>query len=236
MRRSIWPVLLFAAIGVTILVSLGVWQLQRLAWKEGLIAEIDARMGAQAITLSEAIGAKAERVGNDYVKVRVKGKYLEKPQILMLAGYSGGPAYRLIQPFHSDEGLVILVDRGLLPEGASPPHDSGEVSFDALLRRRMPRMKRNYDPPNDPANGQWYGWDIIAMLRDVQLPPGATMVTRNSLQRLPSEKEGTPPIALAPKAELRNNHLGYAITWFGLAVVLVVMTVLFVLRQRQEAR
>lgn len=223
MRRSIWPVLVFAAAGFAILVALGIWQLQRLQWKQALIATIDESIAGPAITLGEA----RKRPSPAYAKVKLSGAFRPPAFILMMGTANGGPAWSVIRPFTLADGTILLVDTGKTGEGEPPAPPPGEVTAEALLKLH-PGQKGLFDPDNPKQGRQWFWWDVPAMAETL----GATE-TAFTAQLLPGEP-GTQGLAVdPPRAVLRNNHLGYAITWFGLAAVLVVMTALF-LRSRMK--
>lgn len=226
MRRGLWPVLAFAGLGFVILVALGIWQLQRLQWKEALIAAIDESIAGPAITLEEA----RKRSSLAYAKTKLSGAFRSPDFILMIGTANGGPAWSVIRPFSLADGTVIILDTGKIGESEPPAPPSGEVAVEALLKLH-PGRKGLFDPDNPKQGRQWFWWDVPAMAAAL----GATE-TGFTAQLLPGEPGSEGLTVEQPKAALRNNHLGYAITWFGLAVVLAVMAGLFLLQQRQEAR
>jgi surfeit locus 1 family protein len=223
MRRSIWPVLLFAAIGVVVLTSLGIWQLQRLQWKEALIAAIDESIAGPAITLDEA----AKRPSLNFAKVKLSGTFKSQEFLLMIGSANGGPAWNVLRPFHLDDGKIIVADLGKAREGEPPAVPPGRISVEALLRVHS-GQKGLFDPDNPTQGKEWFWWDVPAMA-----PALGTTETGFTAQLLPGAPGTEGLLVDPPKAALRNNHLGYAITWFGLAGVLVVMAALF-LRSRMK--
>ena len=225
MRRSIWPVLVFAVLGFLLLLALGIWQVQRLAWKEGLIAAIDASIAGPAITLQQA----RQLPNIDYAKVRLDGEFRNDAPILMIATADGGPAWSVIRAFALGDGTVLMVDTGKLRDQAPPQPPAGAISLEALVRLHAGRQGM-FDPDNKADGSEWYWWDLPAMARRL----GATEQAF-TLQLLPGQPGTEGLIVEPPKANLHNNHLGYAITWFGLAATLVVMAGLFLLRLRREA-
>lgn len=222
MRRSLWPFLTFAGLGFVILVALGIWQLQRLQWKEALIAAVDESIAGPAITLDEA----RRRPSPAYAKVKLSGAFSPPGFLLMIGTANGGPAWSVIRPFTLADGTILIVDAGKIGEGEPPVPPPGEVTAEALLRLH-PGRKGLFDPENPKQGRQWFWWDVPAMAQAL----GATE-TAFTAQLLPGAP-GTEGLAVdPPKAALRNNHLGYAITWFGLAGVLAVMTGLLLYRYK----
>jgi surfeit locus 1 family protein len=235
-RRAIWPVLLASLLGLAVLCSLGIWQVNRLAGKTALIAAIDARMAAEPVPLAEALRRHDAGEDVEYTKVAARGSFLQSAELRKLTTFQGNAAYQLIAPLHTDDGIVIMVDRGAVratPDIKYRMADHAMAGYVGILRAHD-KGQGFFDPENDPVGNQWYWWDIPAMLGAAKVPADAK-VSSLVLQLLPDAAESAPPVPAVPKAELRNNHLGYAVTWFGLAAVLVVMTGIFLFRERREA-
>jgi surfeit locus 1 family protein len=225
MRRALWPVLLFSAIGLGILLSLGVWQVQRLAMKEALIARIDQQLEQPPRTLEEV-----RTTDLPFSKLQLTGHFTG-PHLRKISTLDGGPGWNVLQVFTLPDGKVLLVDRGIIGEGQPIPNVVGEQTIVGIILLHDGGQGR-FDPSNTPANNLWYWWDVTAMLGDdatlSALPP-------NQVLHLMPTSAGTEGLHVdPPKANLRNNHLGYAITWFGLAAVLAVMTGVFAWRLRKE--
>jgi surfeit locus 1 family protein len=221
-RPRLWPVLLAAGAGLAILLALGSWQVQRLAWKQGLIAAIDQALAQEPVTLEAALA----RPDADFVKVKLSGTF-EPRVVRLLAATAGGAGWDIIQGFTMPSGQNVLVVRGRAADGQESAAQSGILEITGILRRHAARA--TFDGDNDVAGNRWYWWDVPAM-QAAALPgkAAATPLVLHLVQGSP----GTEGLTVAPpKAELRNNHLGYAITWFGLAAALVAVTAVF-LRQR----
>ena len=234
-RKSIWPLLLAATIGLAILLSLGIWQVNRLAEKQALIASIEARMIAAPISLGKAVAQHDQAVDIEFMRVKASGRFLETPAFRRLSTFEGGPGWTLIQPFQSDDGVFVLVERGSIAlddkDQSAITAPAGTLTIDGLLRRHD-KGRGLFDEDNDEVGNQWFWWDIPAMIARAQ-PPAEVNVAPFILHLLPNPQGPAKPFVAAPKAELRNNHLGYAITWFGLAAVLLVMTAMLVMRIRK---
>lgn len=226
MKRRLWPVLLFSGIGLAILLNLGVWQVRRLAWKEALIARMEASLNAGPVSLALATAAGSDP---DQAVVRVSGSFTGMPLRRMTA-LNGGPGWEIVQSFTTFEGAPLLVARGTAAENQSAAASPSPAEIVGILRRHASR-RGFFDPDNDAAGNRWYWWDVPAM----SLASGGAAARHADLvlHLLPGSP-GTEGLFVGqPRASLRNNHLGYAITWFGLAVVLLVMTAVF-LRQRNK--
>ncbi len=224
------PVLIAAAIALAILVWLGTWQVSRLHEKTAQIAAIEAQIAAAAVALPEQTSEQAK----DYLKVRVEGSYISVSDVKKLTSHDGGPGYEIITPFLTKDNTVVLVDRGSIAEGQTVTSPQGPQVLTGLLRLHN-RGQGFFDPENDTDKGLWFWWDIPAMQAAANAPVDARM-SPYILQLLPDPALATPPYPAVPKAELRNNHLGYAITWYGLAAALLAVTWAFLRKRKQNDR
>jgi surfeit locus 1 family protein len=221
MKNRIWPVLLASGLGLVVLLTLGFWQVQRLQWKETLIQQFDQAIAAEPTTLTQA-------ADKPFAKIKARGTFSTGPSLRVLGTHQGGPAWELVQGFVTTAGENLLVVRGKQSHGAGDASaPAGEQAIVGFLREPPPRG--SFDVDNDAAANLWNWWDAPAMAAQFAMT-GATFVT------LAPGSPGTEGLRVdPPKANLRNNHLGYAITWFGLAIVLIVMTALFVRSRMKNA-
>ncbi|MEL6979808.1 MAG: SURF1 family protein [Pseudomonadota bacterium] len=231
--------------GLALLLWLGFWQLDRLSWKQGLIAEIEARGEEASIRVTGTeIAAR-----DDHRRAVASGAYAADEPLRYLTSQKGvGPGFRLIHAFELESGVRILVDRGFAPEpiaprgGAAPPPPSGPQRIEGRLR--WPNERSSFTPDPNRADRLWFARDVPSMAAALGAapvllveapPPGAAPAA-------PSPNSGpmrAAPIAAQswpqPRAEaidLPNNHLGYAITWFSLAAVWLVMSAFLGFRRR----
>jgi surfeit locus 1 family protein len=212
MSRRVISVLVFGFVGAALLVALGLWQLQRLAWKEAVLAEISARIEAAPAELP----AEPDRAADRYLPVRVEGRFGNDPVRVLVSLQGAGPGYRVISPFETAQGR-IMVDRGFLAEGvALPEAPSGPVTLVGNLH--WPDEVDGFTPAPDLGRNIWYARDVDALAAHLSAEPVLVIAREMSvsdapLTPLPVTIEGIP-----------NNHLGYAIQWFGLAIVWLGMT------------
>ncbi len=222
--RRLWPLALTSAIGIAILCSLGTWQIFRLAEKTKLIANLEARMAAAPITLSEALERKAKDEDIEYLKVTSQGRSDWPHALNKITSSDGRPAWEIIVPFTSTDGTFVLVDAGAAPEKMSS-REAAPEDITGVIRLHH-KGRGFFDNDNDVVANTWYWWDVPEMLATVGAPADAKVATF-IVQKLPSLDTTLPPIAQKPKVELNNNHLGYAITWFGLAAALLGVSSFF---------
>lgn len=231
-RKGLAWFTLFTLAIVALLIALGVWQLKRLAWKEGLIAEIEARAKGTPITLKEAIAVSREGRDPSYYRVHVKGSFDHaKERYLYALSDDGEPGWHVITPFDSVEGDLVLIDRGFVPDNLRDPSSraagqlEGEVDVTGLVR--LPESPGPFTPDNEPDNNRWFWRDLSGMIHSMF--PTATMDPAPFF--LEAEKSDVPggwPEGGQTRLELPNNHLQYAITWFLLAGAVVVIYLVYV--------
>lgn len=222
MTRIIWP-LIAGVVGCAILVSLGVWQLNRLAWKEGVLAEIEARIGDAPVSLPETPDPEADR----FLPVRVIGRTLGEEARVLVSVKGAGAGYRVISPFETEDGRTILVDEGFIrssEETAARP----AVGMTVAGNLHWPDEVDSFTPDPSPEEGLWFARDVAALAEwfgTEQVLVVARTVTGTDPRAtpLPVTTEGIP-----------NNHLGYAVQWFGLAAVWAGMTAFLLWRIRRR--
>jgi surfeit locus 1 family protein len=235
--RSLLLLTAFSAAALALLIGLGLWQMQRLEWKQGLIAQIEARTHADPVTLKEAV-ARA-RAGQDvsYLRVRVEGRFDNGKERYLYAVSDGPPGWHVITPLETPEGEVVLVDRGFVPNAFKEPSSraQGEIN-DALAvtgLARTPDTQGLFIPDNEPAENRWFWRDLGAMSKSM-FPEGAPDIAPFILEAERSDIPGGWPLGGQTRLDPPNNHLQYALTWFLLALCLVVIYVIYV-RSRLRA-
>lgn len=239
MTGRIWQVVIATVLGVVLLLGLGGWQLQRLAWKEALIAERDSRLTAPPVSLDTALTEFDADRSVEFLKVKAQGTFQHDAELFVLTTEGGVPGFQVVTPLASREGVVVLVDRGFVPEplkDAKRRPDSqpaGEVEVTGLLRRHV-QGRGAFAPDNDTADNIWYWWDIPAMLAFAHVAPDQR-VAPFVLHVQPGADAGrTLPRPIAVDESLTNNHLQYALTWFSLAILLIVMSGLLIRQLRRK--
>jgi surfeit locus 1 family protein len=209
-----------------VLIGLGVWQLERKAWKEALIDTLTRRLAAPPIELPppERWNGLAQQ-DFEFRRVRFRADVLSEQEALVYTPGSAfrpdvsGQGYWVFAPARVADG-VIVIDRGFVPEGRQDPkaRSEGQVSgtVDILGVLRWPETRGVFTPADDPARNLWFTRDPLAMAKARGWGPVAPFYVE---QEAPVPPGGLPkPGALMVR--LPNDHLGYAITWFGLALVL----------------
>jgi surfeit locus 1 family protein len=232
-RPRIWPIIVWASIGIAILCGLGIWQIFRMGEKQAVLAEIAARAKSPPISLAEALKQREQGDDIEFVIVKTIGAFDHVHERHKLSTYEGAPGWEIITPFMSEDGTVTLVDRGVVPDilrdGAKRPEPAGQTEVLAIVRSHQ-AGQGYFDPENQDDKNVWYWWDVPAMLASIAIPAD-TKVAPFVLQSLPGTDATKFPRALPPDINLPNNHMQYIITWFGLAAVLAIIAGLFIAKQ-----
>lgn len=215
--------LIFGVAGLGILLSLGTWQVRRLAWKEALLTEIDSRIAGATMPLP----ALPEPDQDKYLPVAVTGVFDLQELHVLVSVKMVGPGYRIIAPFVTDEGRRILVDRGFIPtEDKQAARVAGPMEVTGNLH--WPDEIDSYTPVPDLKSNIWFARDVDAMAAELGTEPVLVIArerTDPGVAPLPVDSAGIP-----------NDHLQYAITWFALALVWTAMTILFLWRSRARTK
>lgn len=217
--RIILP-LLFGLVGAAVLAGLGVWQLQRLEWKQGVLAQIEARIGAAPVPLPTAPDPLADR----YLPVTVTGRFTGQALDVLVSRKEIGAGYRVIAVLQAADGRRILVDRGFVADEArGAGHAAGPVTVTGNLH--WPDEVDGYTPAPDAKTGLWFARDVPAMAAALGADPVLVVARADT-------GDGVEPMPV--DAAIPNNHFGYAVQWFLLAVVWLGMTILYLWRMRRR--
>jgi len=204
-----------------VLISLGSWQLQRLQWKNDIISNFEARSAAEAIAIPEA---NAELDVLEFSSLALEGEYLhDKETFLTGRTYEGNAGFHVVTPFLLDDGRTILINRGWVSEDYRDPAKrafsqiDGKTSVAGILRR--PGVRGYFVPENEPENGFWF--TLVPSQINQHLDLGDAAIEQFYADAVRTSDVVTLPIAAKTKLNLRNAHLSYAMTWYGIAIALV---------------
>jgi surfeit locus 1 family protein len=221
--RQILFSLLIGALGLGTLISLGNWQVRRLAEKEAYLAQIEASITAPAQPLPEQPDADAHR----FLPVEVSGEMFEDEIHVLVSVKQVGAGYRIISSFETAEGRFILIDRGFVPTTAKDtPRETGEMTVTGNLH--WPDEIDGFTPEPDIDAHIWFARhvdELAALLGTEPVLVIARSQTDPNVAPLPVDTAGIP-----------NDHLQYAVTWYGLALVWLVMTLYFLWRTRARSK
>ncbi len=221
MRRLIFPLLLGVA-GVVVLLSLGIWQLQRLTWKEAILSQIDTRIAAAPVALPAGPDPDTDR----YLPVAVAGATTGDELHVLTSG--DGAGYRIISAFETQEDRRVMVDLGFaelddktLPRAAQGLRITGNLHW--------PDEVDGWTPDPDLGANIWFARDVPAMAQALGTEP-ILIVALLIGSGVTPRSTGVSVSSVIVRATISNDHLNYAITWFLLALVWAVMTGLLIYR------
>ncbi|VVT02419.1 SURF1-like protein [Roseovarius sp. EC-HK134] len=224
MRKSVLIPLIFGIAGVAVLIGLGKWQVDRLAWKEGVLADIAAHIAAPPVGLPDAAEPEADR----YLPVEVTGQIGDTALRVLVSQKQVGAGYRVISVLDTGARRVLL-DRGFIKVSADiPAPPEGMVTVQGNLH--WPDERLSSTPENDVAGNIWFARDIAQMADVLDTEPVLVVARRLSVPEV-----GVSPLPVDTSG-IPNDHLSYAITWFSLAAIWAAMSGVFIWRMRQAER
>ena len=238
-RRDLITPTVLTICGVAILCGLGVWQLDRKAWKENLIATLTTRLDRAPANLPpRETWPKLTASADEYTRVTFPAEFLPGQEALVYTPGSPlrpdvkGPGYWVIAPAQLSGGSVVLVNRGFIPLDRKDPatRTSPQGVVDIIGVLRWPEARGTFTPVDDVAGNVWYVRDVKAMIAAKKWETAAPFYID---QESPVPEGGLPlPGKLA--IALPDNHLQYAITWFGLALACAGVYVAWLARRLQQ--
>jgi surfeit locus 1 family protein len=218
---------LVTVLGLTVLVSLGVWQLQRLEWKQGLIDTIESRIHAAPEPLDSVL-ASGDLAAAEWRPVSVTGRFLHDKEIYLYATeFDLGPGVHVVTPLEREDGRTVLIDRGWVSNQMMDPaarregQVDGPVTVSGIVRLAAP--PNPYVQESDAAKRLWFTRNPIGMagMADVNIDQPVVVAA--------DERSVVPGGPRFPgwRFNLPNRHLEYALTWFGLALTLAAVYLVY---------
>ena len=211
---------IFSIPSLAVLIMLGLWQLDRLAWKTELIDSFNARANATAILPPNP---EADLSQLEFHNLALSGRLMHDRELYLTGRtYEGNAGFHVVTPFRTDQDKIIFVNRGWVSEAYREPETrlfsvkDEQVSLRAVLR--LPQQKGYFVPENEPENGFWFTLKPLEMAKFHKLDQA---VTTYYVDQIRTSEVLTLPIAAEIDIEVRNTHLNYALTWFGVALSLI---------------
>ena len=220
--------ILFVILGLAafaVLMGLGTWQAKRLVWKEDLIASIDMRIAAPPQSLADIEAKLAASDDVDYWPVKVAGEFHHEGERHFFATHKGQTGYFVYTPLQLDDGRMIFINRGFVPFELKDPAKrpdgqvSGRQEITGLARDRLDEKPNFFMPDNEPANNMFYWKDLDVMAQSSGVGSKSDYLSF-FIDAGNAANPGGLPVGAVTLIELPNNHLHYAITWYGLAAAL----------------
>lgn len=222
---SIWPILVVGLLACAGFAALGIWQLERLAWKNALIEAVETRSSGAPLDLDQIDWGSIEPEAMAYQRVSVTGRF--GPQTaLVQAVTAAGSGFWVMAPFHLADGRILLVNRGFVSQDAGDTLASVSeepLTLTGLLRQTEP--DGGFLRSNDPQAGRWFSRDVAAIGKEMGLPDMPLFFIDADHRQDADVLGGLTVLTFS------NNHLIYALTWFALSIF-VMGALIFVVRDR----
>ncbi|WP_187970003.1 SURF1 family protein [Aquibium microcysteis] len=215
-------------VAFAILIGLGTWQVQRMHWKEGLIATIDARIHAEPKPLDSVLSSGPAVADLEYTPVTLQGTFVHAAERHFFATWNGASGFFVYTPLLRPQGDYVFVNRGFVPydlkDAARRPQSlvEGPVAIEGLLRAPLVEKPSAILPDNDPGRNLFYWKDIRAMAASAGLPADASILGV-FVDADDTPNDGGLPVGGVTIVDLPNNHLQYVVTWYGLAAALAAV-------------
>lgn len=228
-RPRLWPSLATLC-ALTVLVGLGSWQVERLRWKEDLIATRALQLAAAP----EILPAQSEDWAVwDFRRVEVRGAFRhDLEQLFGASTHDGELGHHVLTPLVRADGTALLVDRGWVPTDRAHPaarregQAAGALTVTGIARYRGTDTAGWFTPANQPEARMWFSYDLPALQQALGLTLLPVVVEADD-----RPNPGGLPVGGLTRVELTNNHLQYAVTWYGLALTLAGVYLAFSLQR-----
>lgn len=222
MRRYLFPLIL-GVVGCAVLIYLGLWQLDRRAWKEDMLADITEGIQADPVPLPDAIDPSMK-----YLPVTVSGTTTGAEIDVLSHTREQGAGYQVVSRFVTDDGRAILLDRGFVPQEARRI-DRPPVRLQVTGNLHWPQDASSSTPAPNMDENIWFARDVDAMALTLDTLP--VLVVASAVE---GDNQGARPLPVAIEG-IPNNHLSYAVQWFLIAATWAVMTLALIWRIRQRS-
>ena len=222
-KPMFWPSI-FSFFVFVMLLSFGTWQVKRLYWKEALIERYLEQ--SQSNPVVNPSDLKINNI-NEFKSIELKGNFLHENEIYITGKtYEGNAGFHVVTPFKLTNEKIILVNRGWVSEGYKDPQKRKFSLFpDQLTIKgiiRYPQKKGYFVPENDGKNGFWFTIKPAEIFKFLNINDN-DVIPDYYIDALRVGEKMTLPIGVSGKPKLRNQHLSYAITWYGLALSLLIV-------------
>ncbi|HEY4146996.1 SURF1 family protein [Pinirhizobacter sp.] len=227
--RGVFILGLLAVFGLVMFagfIALGIWQVHRRAWKHALVARVDARVHAEPVAAPGRGQWPGVNAANDeYRRVKLTGTFLPDKSVRVRASTELGMGSWLLTPMRTRDGNYVIVNRGFVAtrwcggKASCPVNPAGDSNVSGLLRISEP--KGAFLQANDPTHDRWYSRDVAAIATAEGLADVAPYFVDADAISSPSREGIDGPVGGLTVISFPDNHLMYAITWFGLALMTV---------------
>jgi len=228
LRPALWPTLMSLPIFVVAL-GLGLWQMERREWKRDILDRMAVNQAARPLALDELL--RGDPLSHEYGRVKFAGTFLHDKEFYLAArSLKNNVGLQVVTPLRTDDGRVVLFDRGWIPQDKKDPARRaegqvvGRVELTGIVRRNQER--RQFAPENAPDRNVWFHVDV-PLMRGMAGGKPDPKLDAFFLEADAAPNPGGVPVGGQTRLDIPNDHLQYAITWFSLAIGLAVIYVLY---------
>ncbi|CAN5864578.1 SURF1 family protein [soil metagenome] len=221
LRPALWPTLISLPILVVCL-ALAMWQMERREWKRDILHRIEVNQAAAPLTLDELL--RGDPLRHEYGRVKIAGTLLNDKEFYLAArSLKNNVGLQVVTPLKSDDGRIVLVDRGWIPQERKEPAKrtegqlAGRVELTGIVRRSQ--VQRQFAPDNVPDRNVWFHVDV-PLMRSMVDGKADPKLDAFFLEADAKPNPGGVPVGGQTRLDIPNDHLSYAITWFLLALAL----------------
>jgi len=221
LRPLLWPTLMSLPIFVFTL-GLGVWQMERREWKRDILDRIAVNQAVAPMPLDELV--KGDPLRREYGRVTLSGIFLHDKEFHLAArSRKNDVGIQVVTPMRTDDGRIVLFDRGWVPSAKKEPDKraegqvAGKVELTGIVRRSQ--VQRQFAPDNVPDKNVWFHVDVPLMRKMAGGAPDPVLDTF-FVEADARPNPGGLPIGGQTRLDIPNDHLQYALTWFGIAMAL----------------
>ncbi len=238
MKTSQWLLVACIAVGFVFLCGLGIWQVQRLQWKEAMIERVEKGTSSAPVPLSEIETVLQADRDIEYRPTFAEGTFDHNGEQHFFAVHKGKPGYFVYTPMRLDDGRILFVNRGYVPienkdsTTRKQGQTKGRVRVEGLARSAPGEKPNSFVPDNDLAKNVYY-WKSLSQMAGNAYDKMEYRTVNFFLDANAAPVPGGLPVGGVTRISFPNNHLGYAITWFGLALALLGVGAFFI---RSRAR
>jgi surfeit locus 1 family protein len=222
LRPELWPTLISLP-ALVLCLGLGIWQMERREWKRDILDRIAVNQAAAPVALDELLGG--DPLAHEYGRVTLSGTFLHDKEFYLGArSLKNTVGLQVVTPVRTDDGRIVLFDRGFVPEEKKDPARraegqlAGHVSLTGIVRRTQ--EQRQFAPDNVPERNVWFHVDVPLMRSMAGGKPDPKLDVF-FLEADATPNPGGLPVGGQTRLDIPNDHLQYAITWFLIAAALV---------------
>ncbi len=236
-KGLILPVCIIAA--AAYMIFLGNWQMQRLAWKESLIAKVEQNLSKPPVAIEKIQSLLKNGENIEYVPVQVEGRFRHDLEQYYFATFREQPGWYVYTPLERVDGSVLFLNRGFVPINMKDPALRAEGQVEGIVKitglaRTAPKERPNsFVPDNNLKKNEYFWKSLEQMAENTGIPVDGKLlpffVDANN-----APNKGGLPVGGVTMIKFPNSHLQYALTWYGLAATLLVVGGIFMFKRRKE--